>query len=370
MKSLRMQALLNMSNLDNINNVRNFLTFDDVLLLPNYSEITPQDVKLDTELSAGISLNIPILSAPMDTLTESAMLIALGSLGGMGILHRNLSIDDQAGQLKIALDAGVKAAAAVGYGNDFENRVKALAKLNPTAICIDSAHAHTKNILQATRYIKLNYPHLSLIAGNVATYNGAKALFEAGADVVKVGMGSGSICTTRIMSGVGVPELSAIVECSLAAREFNRTIIADGGLRNSGDIVKALAAGASAVMLGSLLAGTNESVGDIIEHEGQQFKIYRGMGSVQSMIKGSATRYSQNYSPDETQKLVPEGVEGLVPSRGPLKEWLHQILGGLRSGCGYIGSANIQELQDKAQFIKITSASIVESHPHTIILKS
>ncbi len=336
-----------MSNLDDLKNVRNYLTFDDVLLLPNYSEITPQEVLLETVLS-GTSLHIPILSAPMDTLTESSMLIALGKLGGMGVLHRNLSIDDQATQLKMALDKGVKAAAAVGFGNDFENRVNTLAKLNPTAICIDSAHAHTKNILHATRYIKQHFPQLPLIAGNVATYNGAKALFEAGADVVKVGMGSGSICTTRIMSGVGVPELSAIIDCALAAREFKRSIIADGGIRNGGDIVKALAAGASAVMLGSLLAGTNESVGDLIEHEGFQYKVYRGMGSLKSMVKGSATRYGQNYLPGETQKLVPEGVEGLLPCRGPLNEWLHQILGGLRSGCGYIGAANIKELQEKA----------------------
>jgi len=359
-----------MSNLDNPENVRHYLTFDDVLLLPNYSEITPQDVLLNSRLCEGLELNIPILSAPMDTLTESNMLIALGGLGGLGVLHRNLSIDEQARQLKIALDAGIKAAAAVGFGSDFESRVNTLAKLNPAAICIDSAHAHTKNILQATRHIKKHFPLIPLIAGNVATYEGAKALFEAGADVVKVGMGSGSICTTRIMSGVGVPELSAIVDCASAAREFDRTIIADGGIRNSGDIVKALAAGASVVMLGSLLAGTDESVGDIIVHEGIRYKSYRGMGSLQSMAKGSATRYGQNYTPGEAQKLVPEGVEGLLPCRGPLKEWLHQILGGIRSGCGYNGAANIKALQEKARFITISSASIAESHPHTIILKS
>ncbi len=365
-----MQVLSNMSNLDDLKNVRNYLTFDDVLLLPNYSELTPQEVRLDTELCQGLKLDIPILSAPMDTLTESKMLIALGKLGGMGVIHRNLSIHEQARQLKDALEAGVKAAGAVGFGTDFEERVKTLAKLHPTAICIDSAHAHTKNILQATRFIKQHYPHISLIAGNVATYEGAQALFEAGADVVKVGMGSGSICTTRIMSGVGVPQLSAIVECARAAREFNRTIIADGGIRNSGDIVKALAAGASAVMLGSLLAGTDESVGDFLEHEGILYKTYRGMGSVMSMVRGSATRYGQNHSSGETQKLVPEGVEGLIPCRGPLKEWVHQILGGIRSGCGYAGATDLIDLQKKARFITITPASITESHPHTIVLNS
>lgn len=358
-----------MANLEDLKNKPNYLTFDDVLLVPNYSEITPQDVQLDTMLCPGLSLGIPILSAPMDTLTESSMLIALGKLGGMGVLHRNLSIYEQASQLKIALDANVQAAAAVGFGTDFEERVTTLAKLNPSAICVDSAHGHTKNIIQATRYIKQHHPHIPLIVGNVVTYDGAKALFESGADVVKVGMGSGSICTTRIMSGVGVPQLSAIIDCVKAAREFSRTIIADGGIRNSGDIVKALAAGASAVMLGSMLAGTDEAVGELIEHEGRYYKAYRGMGSVKSMIRGSATRYGQNYTPDDELKLVPEGVEGLISSCGPLKEWLHQILGGLRSGFGYLGAAGIAALHDKAQFVTITLASVAESHPHTIILK-
>lgn len=370
MKSPSMQVLLNMSNLDDFNNVRSYLTFDDVLLLPCYSEITPQEVRLDTELCPGLSLDIPILSAPMDTVTEDNMLIALGRLGGMGVIHRNLSIHEQARQLNAALDNGVKAAAAVGFGTDFEERVKTLIKLKPTAICIDSAHAHTKNILQATRFIKQHYPHTTVITGNVATYEGAKALFEAGADVVKVGMGSGSICTTRVMSGVGVPQLSAIVDCVRASCEFKRTIIADGGIRNSGDVVKALAAGASAVMLGSLLAGTDEAVGDLVEYEGCLYKSYRGMGSVKSMVKGSATRYGQNYTSGETQKLVPEGIEGLLHSRGPLKEWIHQILGGIRSGCGYVGAADLKDLQKKARFIIITPASITESHPHTIVFKS
>jgi IMP dehydrogenase len=357
-----------MFNLDDLKNVRHYLTFDDVLLLPDYSEITPQEVQLNTVLASGISLDIPILSSPMDTVTESRMLIALGNLGGMGVLHRNLSIKEQVKQLKTALDMNVKAAAAVGFGSDFEARVDALAKIGPTAICIDSAHAHSRNILAAVSYIRHNYPALSLIAGNVGTYDGAKALFEAGADVVKVGMGSGSICTTRIMSGVGVPELSAIIDCARAAREFNRTIIADGGIRNSGDIVKAIAGGASAVMLGSLLAGTDESAGATIERAGGFYKEYRGMGSVQSMIKGSAARYGQDYAEGKIQKLVPEGIEGMLPSRGPLKEWLHQILGGLRSGCGYTGAANLKVLQENARFITISSAGIAESNPHTIIL--
>jgi IMP dehydrogenase len=192
-------------------------------------------------------------------------------------------------------------------------------------------------------------------------------LFEAGADMVKVGMGSGSICTTRIMSGMGVPQLSALFEASKAAREFNRPIIADGGIRTSGDIVKALAAGASAVMLGSLLAGTDESVGDLVEHHGKRYKSYRGMGSIKSMAKGSASRYGQEYNEDPKKKLVPEGIEGLVPSRGPLEFWLNQILGGLRAGFAYLGSKNIEALHEKARFIRISQSSVIESHPHSIL---
>lgn len=357
MKWLSMQVSSSMYELN--------FTFDDVLLLPGYSEVIPGDVLLGTVLCQNLKLDIPILSAPMDTVTESAMLIALGNLGGMGILHRNLKVEEQARQLKIASNTGVKAAAAIGFGPDFESRVNTLAGLQPSALCIDSAHGHTKNILEATRYIKQHYPGIPLISGNAATYEGAKALFEAGADVVKAGMGSGSICTTRVMSGVGVPQLSAIIECVRAAKEFNRTVIADGGIRNSGDIVKALAAGASAVILGSLLAGTDESVGDIIEHDGRQYKVYRGMGSLKSMMKGSAARYSQTIQ--EEQKLVPEGIEGLIPSRGPLQKWLHQILGGIRSGFGYIGAKDIEALQEKARFVRVTQASIAESHPHTIL---
>lgn len=344
-----------------------YLTFDDVLLLPNYSDIIPVDVDLKTTLFRNILLDIPILSAPMDTLTESKMLIALGKLGGLGILHRNLTIEEQARHLLEALNAKVHAGVAIGVGTDFEERVKTLAALNPTTICIDSAHGYTKNVLEGTRFIKHHFPHIPLIAGNTASYEGAKALFEAGADVVKVGMGSGSICTTRIMSGVGVPQLSAILEASKAAREFNRQIIADGGIRTSGDIVKALAAGASCVMLGSMLAGTDEAVGDVVEYDQRLFKSYRGMGSVKSMIKGSASRYGQTYHAGEEKKLVPEGVEGLIPCKGPLSFWLNNILGGLRAGFAYQGAKNIEALHQKARFIRITRASQIESHPHSIL---
>lgn len=314
-------------------------------------------------------MEIPVLSAPMDTVTESKMLIALGRLGGLGILHRNLSIEDQAAQLKEALDAGVKAAAAVGFGPDFESRVRTLAKLHPTALCIDSAHGHTKNILECTRYIKEHYPEIPLIVGNVVTYEGASALFQAGADSVKVGVGPGSICTTRIMSGVGMPQLSAIFECAKAAREFERTIIADGGIRNGGDVVKALAAGASAVMMGSFLAGAEESAGELIEIENKRYKVYRGMGSLRSMMRGSAARYGQSNLQKSPEKLVPEGVEGLIPYAGEVENLLYQLLGGLRAGCGYLGASDIDMLQQKARFVSISAAAVKESHPHTIVIK-
>jgi IMP dehydrogenase len=355
-----------MSMTDHLMHIDTYLTYDDVLLLPNYSEVMPLETDISTCLCEGLSLQIPILSAPMDTVTEVDMLVALGTLGGLGIVHRNLSIDDQVGQLENALKQNVKAGAAVGIGSDFVMRVSALAALNPTILCIDSAHGHTKNVIDGVRYIKDNFPHIPLIAGNVATYEGAKALFDAGADVVKVGMGPGSICTTRIMSGMGVPQLTAVMEGARAARECHKHIIADGGIKTSGDIVKALAAGASTVMLGSMLAATDVSPGELIDIDGKAFKTYRGMGSLKSMQKGSAARYGQVANVGKPSKLVPEGVEGLIPYRGTLEQHLHQQLGGLRAGLAYLGATNIQELQAKARFIRITSAGRAESHPHSI----
>lgn len=347
-------------------NLPTYLTYDDVLLLPNYSEVLPYQTDVQAYLCEGVTLDIPIFSAPMDTVTEASMLIALGKLGGCGILHKNFTIQDQIDQLEAALSANVKAGAAVGVGPDFLNRVNALAELNPAFLCIDSAHGHSKNVIDGVRYIKDNYPEIPLIAGNVATYEGAKALFCAGADIVKVGMGPGSICTTRIMSGMGVPQLTAVMEGARAARECNKHIIADGGIRTSGDIVKALAAGASSVMLGSLLAGTDASSGELLEIDGNLYKSYRGMGSVKAMERGSATRYGQVAGVAQKVALVPEGVEGLVAYRGELEEHIHQLLGGIRAGLAYLGAANIPELQKTAKFIRITSAGMAESLPHTI----
>lgn len=352
---------------DNLSTLPTYLTYDDVLLLPNYSEVRPAQVDVSTMLGA-IELRLPVVSSPMDTVTEENMAQKIAELGGLGIIHRNLSIEKQAAMVDRIAQANLMVAAAVGVGEDFEARVKALVTAGVTAICIDSAHGHTRHIIEATRHVRETYHNIVLISGNVATYEGAKALFDVGADVLRVGMGPGSICTTRVMSGMGVPQLTAVVECVRAAKETGKAIIADGGLRTSGDIVKALAAGANAVMMGSLLAGTDEAPGDVIELQGQLYKSYRGMGSVGAMKDGSAARYGQKYEPGKTKQLVAEGVEGLVKHEGHLDEHLHQLIGGLRAGMGYLGAANLAELEEKAQFIKISPASLTESKPHSIVM--
>ncbi len=346
-----------------------YLTYDDVLLLPNYSEVTPSQTNVSTQLTEKIALEIPLVASPMDTVCESALALGISKQGGYGIIHRNFSIEDQVAQVKTVLKEGARVGAAVGLGADFADRVAALVKAGVPEICIDSAHGHTKQVIDAVKFILAKHPDIEVIAGNVATYDGAKALFEAGAAAVKVGMGPGSICTTRIMSGMGVPQLSAVIECVRAAQETGGSIIADGGIKTSGDIVKALAAGANAVMLGSLLAGTDEAPGEMIEVDGKMYKSYRGMGSIAAMKKGSAARYGQQYQAGKSKQLVPEGVEGLVPHRGPLADHLHQLIGGLRAGMGYLGARTIAELQEKAQFIKISRTAFVESQPHSITLR-
>ncbi|MCP5468979.1 MAG: IMP dehydrogenase [Chlamydiales bacterium] len=328
-----------------------YLTYDDVLLLPSYSEITPPETNLETFLTHKTLLQVPIIAAPMDTVCESLMARRMGELGGLGILHRNLSIEEQGKQLKEAPGAGV----AVGVGPDFKERVQHLVSCGATLVCIDCAHGHTKGVIEAIRALS----NVEIMAGNVVTYEGAKALFDAGADIVKVGVGPGAICTTRVMAGVGAPQLTAVMECARAAEEAGKTIIADGGIKTSGDIVKALAAGASAVMLGSLLAGTEEAPGKRVG----DFKEYRGMGSVAAMQKGSAERYG--LKPDKP--LVPQGVEGKVPYKGSLESHLYQLTEGLRAGMGYVGAADLAELREKARFVRQTSNGLFESHPHTVI---
>lgn len=346
-----------------------YLTYDDVLLLPNYSEVMPSEADVASQLTNEIMVRLPVIASPMDTVCESRMAITIGKLGGYGIIHRNFSITDQVAELQKVLAQGITCGVAVGVGDDFEPRVRALVEAGAKEICLDSAHGHSKNIIDATRFMKETYPDIQVISGNVATYEGAKALFEAGADAIKVGMGPGSICTTRVVSGMGVPQLSAVVETVRAARECGKHVIADGGIKTGGDIIKALAAGASTVMLGSMLAGTDEAPGDVIQVNGKLFKSYRGMGSVAAMKKGSAARYGQEWEQGKTKKLVPEGVEGLVPHRGGLENHLYQLIGGVKSGMGYLGVRNLEELREKARFIRVSRAALTESHTHSIVMK-
>ena len=464
------------------------LTFDDVLLLPGKSEVLPREVKVDANLTKDIKLNIPLMSAGMDTVTESRLAIAMAREGGIGIIHKNMTIDEQAlevdkvkrsehgiitdpfylspdhivsdalelmeryhisgvpitdetGKLvgiitnrdirfekdtsqkiddvmtkenlvtagiDISMDEALEemkkykieklplvdddfmlsglitikdieksiqypnsakdstgrllAGAAVGVTLDMMDRIAALVESKVDVIVVDTAHGHSRGVVDAVKRIKLEYPNLWVIAGNVATAEATVDLIKAGADAVKVGIGPGSICTTRVVTGIGVPQITAIINCAKAAKEYGIPVIADGGVKYSGDITKAIAAGANIVMIGSLFAGTNESPGEEELFEGRRFKVYRGMGSIGAMQEGSRDRYFQ----EDTKKLVPEGVEGRVPYRGPLGDVVYQLLGGLRSGMGYIGAKDIKNLQEKARFIKISNASLIENHPHDI----
>ena len=467
--------------------VQEGLTFDDVLLIPSASDVLPSEVKLGTKLTDDICLNIPLLSAAMDTVTDSRLAIAIAREGGMGIIHKNMSIEDQASQVDkvkrsehgvitdpfflepenlvkeavglmskykisgvpitkngklvgiltnrdlrfesnyeqpidnvmtknnlVTAPEGTSLAeaqkilgkhrieklpivdkdgylkglitikdieksiqypnsardkngrllvgAAVGTASNTMERIEALIAAKVDVIAIDTAHGHSKYVIDYVKKIKAKFPQITLIAGNVATAEATRALIEAGADVVKVGIGPGSICTTRVVAGIGMPQLTAVMNCAEEADKLGKRIIADGGIKYSGDIVKALGAGASAVMIGSLFAGTLESPGDIEIYQGRSFKVYRGMGSLGAMAAGSKDRYFQ----ENAQKFVPEGVEGRVPYRGSLAEIVFQMLGGLKSGMGYCGMHTVEELRKNARFVKITSASLVESHPHDI----
>jgi len=471
--------------------MKEVLTFDDVLLVPQYSEVLPKDVKIDTRLTRQIRINIPLVSAAMDTVTEAALAKALAREGGIGIIHKNLTPDEQARQVSIVKktengiiydpitvtpDMTVKEAidlmaeykigglpvvdeegrlvglltnrdvrfeknlskkikdlmtpreklivappdislekakeilhqhrieklplvskdnklvglitikdimsviehpnaardekgrllvgAAVGTSPETMERVEKLVKAGVDVIVIDTAHGHSRRVIETLEMIKADYPDLPVVAGNVATPEGTEALIKAGADAVKVGVGPGSICTTRVVAGVGVPQLTAVMECSEVARKYDVPIIADGGIRYSGDIVKALAAGAESVMVGSIFAGTEEAPGETILYQGRKYKAYRGMGSLGAMKSGSADRYGQ----EGENKFVPEGIEGMVPYKGTVKDVVHQLVGGLRSGMGYVGARTIKELQEKAVFVKITPAGVKESHPHDIII--
>lgn len=371
------------------------LTFDDVLLLPGYSDFSRSDIDLSTQLTRRIRLSLPLVSSPMDTVTESKLAIALGKLGGIGIIHRNLSIEDQANEVKKvkkdpSTGSGQKkllVGAAVGAKEGYKQRVEALVKAGVDVIVVDSAHGFAKPIIDAILFIKRTYPKVDVIAGNIATFDAAKALIKAGADGLRVGMGPGAICSTRIISGMGVPQITAILEVVKVSKKEDIPVIADGGIKYSGDIVKALAAGASSVMMGSFFAQTSESPGRTIKLSKNEvsrrfqnifnltqktylFKEYRGMGSIASMrkgaeIKGEGEFHGKDY---KDKVLVAEGVEGLVPIKGTVKELVDQAVGGIKSGLYYTGARSIKELWEKARFIQITQASLTESHPHSILV--
>ena len=369
--------------MDNWNNkfTKQGLTFDDVLLIPAESSVLPNEVDVSTQLADNLKLNIPIISAGMDTVTESAMGIAMARQGGLGVIHKNMSIDQQTKEVatvkttevdlsqtpKAALDnqGRLLVAAAVGVTSDTFERAQSLIDAGADAIVIDTAHGHSMGVLRKIAEIRKHFPTQTLIAGNVATAEATKALFDAGVDVVKVGIGPGSICTTRVVAGVGVPQITAIYDSANVARQYGKKIIADGGIKFSGDIVKALVAGGDAVMLGSMLSGTDETPGEVIEDHGIKYKAYRGMGSVGAMSHGSADRYFQG-GVNEANKLVPEGIEARVEYKGSVASIIFQMLGGLRSGMGYVGAEDVPALARKAQFIQITYAGLVESHPHDV----
>lgn len=359
------------------------LTFDDVLLIPAESHVLPNEVDLSVQLAKNIKLNVPFLSAGMDTVTEGRMAKAMALQGGLGVIHKNMSIKVQADEVakvkqyqltaedkKMAAvdDQGrLLAATAVGVTSDTFERAEALLKAGTDAIVIDTAHGHSAGVLRKIAQIRDHYPDVTLIAGNVATAEGTKALYDAGVDIVKVGIGPGSICTTRVVAGVGVPQITAVYDAAGVAQEYGKTIIADGGIKYSGDIVKALAAGGNAVMLGSMLSGTTEAPGEVFEDHGKKYKAYRGMGSVGAMAQahGSSDRYFQS-GVNEANKLVPEGIEARVEYKGDVADVVFQMVGGLRSGMGYCGAPDIPTLIKKAQFVQITNAGLRESHPHDV----
>lgn len=361
------------------------LTFNDVLLRPGYSGFERSEINCQTKLSRSIRLGSPFVSAPMDTVTEADLAIALAEQGGIGIIHRNLKVDDQAAEVCKVKEAGHQVGAAVGSSAGYEQRVEALVAAGVDVVLVDSAHGYAKKVIDTVAYIKKNFT-IDVIAGSIATADGAKALIDAGADGLRVGMGPGAICSTRVVSGMGVPQLSALLEIAPIAHAAGVPVIADGGLINSGDAVKALAAGACTVMMGRMFAATEESPGKVTRFRPDQvparfrdildgsteyaFKEYRGMGSLAAMQRGLEVSsedefHGKNYTGDV---LIAEGVEGLVPCSGTVKDLTDKWLGGIHSGMYYVGAKTIEELWQKAQFAQITQASLTESHPHDLFI--
>lgn len=363
------------------------ITFDDVLLIPGYADFSRSDIDLSTQLTKKIKLSLPFISSPMDTVTESKLAIALAEQGGIGIIHRNLTISDQADQVAEVAKYKLLVGAAIGANVGFEERAKALVAAGVSVIVIDSAHGNAKPIVETIKYMKKTFPDVEIIAGNIATKEGAENLIKAGADALRVGMGPGAICTTRIISGMGVPQLTAIIDTASVGKRHGVPVIADGGIKYSGDMVKAFTAGAATVMMGSYFAGALEAPGKPHELKPEQvparfksilskkqatytFKEYRGMGSVAAMQEGARIKSEDEFHGKsyKDRVLVAEGVESLTPVKGTVKDIVDQTVGGIRSGMYYVGVKTIKELQEKGRFMQITQASLTESHPHDILV--
>ena len=346
--------------------IKEALTFDDVTLAPKYSEILPADVDTSIKLTETLKLKVPLLSSAMDTVTESKMAITIAKAGGIGVIHRNLDIENQILEIRKVKKQKLLVGAAVGAGPKEFKRAEAILKENLDMIVVDTAHGHTKKVAEIIKFIKkIKNKKTALCAGNIATPDAAKFLLKLGVDIIKVGIGPGSICTTRLVAGIGVPQLSAILSVRNGIKNKKVKIISDGGIKYSGDLAKAFAAGADAVMIGSLFAGTDEAPGKLIKKNGKLFKSFRGMGSVGAMNKGSADRYFQSKQKD-VSKYVPEGVEGLVKYKGSVDKIVFQLIGGLKSSMGYLGSKNVESLRIKPKFVKITKAGFYESMVHNV----
>ena len=346
--------------------IKEALTFDDVTLKPKYSDVLPSQVDTSIKLTNKLKLDIPLLSSAMDTVTESKMAIAIAKLGGLGVIHRNLDIKKQVSEIKKVKKLKLLVGAAVGAGPNELIRAKAILKEDLDMIVVDTAHGHTKKVSEIIKFIKkIKKNKTVLCAGNIATPEAAKFLLRLGVDVIKVGIGPGSICTTRLVAGIGVPQLSAILSVRKGVKNKNVKIISDGGIKYSGDLAKAFAAGADAVMIGSLFAGTDETPGKLIKRNGKLFKSFRGMGSVGAMNKGSADRYFQSKQKDAS-KYVPEGVEGFAKYKGKVDKIIYKLIGGLKSSMGYLGSKQIKHLRNKPEFVKITKAGFYESMVHNV----
>ena len=345
--------------------IKEALTFDDVLLLPKYSNVLPSKTNIFLQLSKNISLRVPFLTSAMDTVTESKMAIAIAREGGLGVVHRNLNIKKQSNEVKKVKNKNLMVGAAIGTNQEDLDRARSLVSSGADLIVIDTAHGHSEKVLKTLSKIKKIISNVPICVGNIATGDAAKKLYNSGADIIKVGIGPGSICTTRMVAGIGVPQISAIMEVKKTLYKKKIKIISDGGIKFSGDIAKALAAGADAIMMGSIFAGTEESPGKKFRSKGKFYKHYRGMGSIGAMSAGSANRYFQKNFSDKS-KFVPEGVEGRVEYKGKVSKIIYQLQGGLRSSMGYIGAQNLKDINKKAKFIKITKAGFYESMVHSV----